>query len=349
MTKKQLAEAVRLDQRTLIRYEVGEVSPPEDSLRELAAVLRFPEAFFNGPDVDETPEEAASFRSMSAMPARDRHAALAAGTLAFMLSDWVERKFDLPSSDLLDLSSDEPEAAARSLRQKWGLGELPIRSMVRLLEERGVKVFSLVENTRIVDAFSLWRRDKPYVFLNTVKTPEHSRFDAAHELGHLVLHKHGGPQGREAEDQVNRFASSFLMPSADVKAILPRVSTLEEIMRGKKRWRVSVAALNYRLHRLGLTSEWQYRTFCIQITERGYRTFEPDGIDREISHIWQNVFSNLRIDKITKNNIAGELNIPVEEIEKLVFGLATMISVDGQGGATGRLTKGRANLRLVTT
>lgn len=82
-------------------------------------------------------------------------------------------------------------------------------------------MFSLVEETRSVDAFSVWRSNKPYIFLNTVKTAEHSRFDAAHELGHLVLHKHGGPGGRAAEDEANRFASSFLMPSADVRARIP--------------------------------------------------------------------------------------------------------------------------------
>jgi len=27
-------------------------------------------------------------------------------------------------------------------------------------------------------------------FLNTYKTSEHSRYDAAHELGHLTLHRH---------------------------------------------------------------------------------------------------------------------------------------------------------------
>ncbi|WP_376773772.1 ImmA/IrrE family metallo-endopeptidase [Rhizobium mongolense] len=71
------------------------------------------------------------------------------------------------------------------------------QNMVHLL----VRVFSLVENTRTVDAFSVWRGIRPFVFLNTIKTSEHGRFDAAHELGHLVLPRHGGPSGRRAEDE----------------------------------------------------------------------------------------------------------------------------------------------------
>lgn len=89
-------------------------------------------------------------------------------------------------------------------------------------------MFSLAENTKNVDAFSCWRNDIPYVFLNTFKSAERSRLDASHELAHLILHKHGGPQqGRDAEVEANNFASSFLMPKADVRSRLPFVSKLE--------------------------------------------------------------------------------------------------------------------------
>jgi Zn-dependent peptidase ImmA (M78 family) len=84
------------------------------------------------------------------------------------------------------------------------------------------------------------------VFLNAFKSAERSRLDAAHELAHLVLHKHGGPrQGRDAEIEANNFASSFLMPKADVRSRLPFVGRLDELLVAKKRWGVSTAALAY--------------------------------------------------------------------------------------------------------
>lgn len=58
--------------------------------------------------------------------------------------------------------------------------------MIHLLEAHGVRVLSLTQECREVDAFSLWLQ-QPFVFLNTQKSGEHSRFDAAHELGHLPL------------------------------------------------------------------------------------------------------------------------------------------------------------------
>ncbi|WP_210211253.1 ImmA/IrrE family metallo-endopeptidase [Agrobacterium sp. FDAARGOS_525] len=209
-------------------------------------------------------------------------------------------------------------------------GEQPIKNMVHLLEAKGVRVFSLVENTRTVDAFSVWRGTRPFVFLSTVKTAEHGRFDAAHELGHLVLHRHGGPSGRRAEEEANRFASSFLMPSADVIARLPRIHTLNQIVEAKKRWAVSVMAMIYRLHTLEIISDWQYRMFCIQASDHGYRTSEPFGVQREQSVVWQKVLTALWNERITKTEIAERLSVPAAEIENLLFGLAGAISMTAE-------------------
>ena len=258
---------------------------------------------------------------MTAMSAKERDAALAAGALCFLVSDWVDRRFDLPAPNLLDLRDEHPEVAARSLRESWGLGEQPIRNMVHLLESKGVRVFSLAENTQTVDAFSLWRSNQPYIFLNTVKTSEHGRLDAAHELGHLVLHKHGGPKGRKAEEQANIFASSFLMPTESVLSEIPRIHTLNQIIETKKIWSVSVMALIHRLNKLRIMSDWQYRMFCIDATEKGYRTAEPFGIAREISVVWQKVLTTLWTERVTKADIAHALHIPPGEIENLLFGL----------------------------
>jgi Zn-dependent peptidase ImmA (M78 family)/DNA-binding XRE family transcriptional regulator len=340
LTKKGLAKLVGVTPRTILRYEIGEIAPQDDTAEKIARALKFPVSFFHGEDVDEIVTDAASFRSLTAMTAAQRDAALAAGTVAFLLSDWVHERFELPKADLIDLSDSIPEAAARSLRQEWALGERAITNMVHLLESKGVMVFSLAENTRTVDAFSVWRAERPFVFLNMMKTPEHSRFDAAHELGHLVLHKHGGPRGRKAEEQANAFASAFLMPTADVVATLPRVHTIHQVVEAKKRWKVSTLALIYRLHKVGTLSPWLYRMFCIQASDLGYRTAEPFGIAREQSVVWQKVLTALWKERVTKDDIAKALHVPSQEIENLLFGLANML---------GRDTKAKpGGLRLVS-
>ena len=217
---------------------MGSKDPTTRLIDRLIKVLAFPREFFFGADVDLIDASAASFRSLKAMTARERDAAISAGALAYMLSDWVKLQYDLPKSEILSLGHvSEPSVAARVLRQRWAIGERPIGNMIKLLELKGIRVFSLAENTKNVDAFSCWRNDEPYVFLNTFKSAERSRFDAAHELGHLVLHRHGGTrQGRNVEVDANAFASAFLMPADDVIATVPYVARLGDVIKAKKRW-----------------------------------------------------------------------------------------------------------------
>lgn len=319
---KALAELIDVTPITLSRWENSKTEPEPGAVARLADVLSFPAAFFYGDSCAVPDTDTASFRSLKAMSAGERDAALAAGAFAYLLADWVDARFDLPEHQLLDLSAEtDPEAAAMAMRHHWGLGVAPITDMVRLIEAKGVRVFTLAENTKNVDAFSCWRDETPFVFLNTFKSTEHGRFDAAHELGHLVLHKHGGPGGREAEHEANRFASAFLMPSDDIRARVRGVLGLSELVVAKKRWGVSVAALAYRLHKLGILSEWQYRGFCIEISRLGYRTSEPAPLPPEQSQLWQKVFRALWADRITRDDIARDLALPSTEIDNLVFGL----------------------------
>ena len=49
-------------------------------------------------------------------------------------------------------------------------------------------------------------------------------------------------------------------------------------------------ALAYRLHKLGVVSDWQYRTLCIQAGKKGYRKVEPDPMQPEISGLFEKLF-----------------------------------------------------------
>lgn len=320
LTGKDLAKRVGLTEVTISR--LGKAGNPEPATIEaIARELKFPKDFFYGDDIDLPTKESASFRSLKAMTAKERDAALSAGSLAYHVSDWVDSQFNLPDVDLLDCGNERsPDNAARTLRQYWGLGEKPINNVIKLLESKGVRVFSLCEDTRNVDAFSCWRNDIPYIFLNTFKTAERSRFDALHELGHLVLHRHGEVKGREAEREANKFASFFLIPSIDLVAKLPFVTSLNQLVETKKRWGVSVSALAYRLHKAKVITDWQYRTFCIQINQR-FGTTEPNGLEHEKSVIWEKVLRELWKDGTSRNHLSDELGIPISELESLLFGL----------------------------
>jgi Zn-dependent peptidase ImmA (M78 family) len=209
--------------------------------------------------------------------------------------------------------------------------------MVHVLEAKGVRVYSLALDAVEVDAFSMWRQHRPFVFLNTLKSAEHGRFDAAHELGHLVLHRHAAPSGQQAEQDANSFGSAFLMPAASVRAHAPRFATIDRLIQLKKIWNVSLAALTYRLHKLGLLTDWHYRKLYIEISSRGYRNSEPDGGPREVSQVLQKVFNALREEGMTKHDVATALHVDPEDVNELVFGLAlTALQGEGRSGPAQR-------------
>jgi Zn-dependent peptidase ImmA (M78 family)/DNA-binding Xre family transcriptional regulator len=322
LSGKELSDLTGITAVHISRIEKGKAKNIEESTIEtIAKALMFPKDFFFGPDIDFPTKDTASFRSLTAMTARERESALTAGSFAYMVSDWVSERFNLPEPDLLDLSCErQPETAARTLRSHWGLGEKPISNTIKLLESKGIRVFSLSEKTQNVDAFSCWRNGVPYIFLNTFKTSERSRFDALHELGHLVLHRHGRTQGREAEVEANKFASYFLIPQLDLVANIPLIVSLNQLVKIKKRWGVSVAALAYRLHKIEALSDWQYRTFCIQINKQFGKT-EPNGLEREVSVVWEKILKALWKDGQTRLDIARDLSLPENELEELLFGL----------------------------
>jgi len=142
LTTKALSERTGLAADTISRLENGIHAPDDSTVGNLVKALGFPREFFFDRDPEDIDTGAISFRSFSKMSAKERDAALSAGCLGLQLSAWVEERFRLPKPDLIDLSYEtDPQVAASSLRQYWGLGERPIGNLLALLETRGVRVF----------------------------------------------------------------------------------------------------------------------------------------------------------------------------------------------------------------
>ena len=169
MTKREIAESIGVSERSVSAYEKGDQEPEPSNVQRMTKALNFPEAFFHAADPEELTMGIASFRSMSKMSARQRDSALGSGSIGLLLNEWLEKKFNLPEPNLPDLgresgvltglssresyeddipfpsksTANAPEAAAEAFRSHWGLGELPVKNMITLLESKGVRVFSL--------------------------------------------------------------------------------------------------------------------------------------------------------------------------------------------------------------
>jgi len=96
LTAKALAELTGLAADTISRLEKGSNQPDDLTVAKLARGLGFPVDFFYGRDPEDIDTRAVSFRNFSKMSARERDAAISAGSLGLQLSGWVEQRFSLP-------------------------------------------------------------------------------------------------------------------------------------------------------------------------------------------------------------------------------------------------------------
>lgn len=332
MTLAALARESGVSAQSITAFENHRRVPTEETLQSLAQALRYPVGFFGGTPPVELQPDAVSFRALSKMSALERDSTLGSGEFGVLLNDWMESKFRLPPPNIPTYPHLPPEEAAARVRAYWGMGESPAPNMVNLLEANGVRVFSLAPDCLDADAFSTIKSGTPFVFLNTRKSGERGRFDAAHELGHLVLHcEYRIPHGRNSETEANEFASAFLMPRAGILAQNLYGASVERILSAKRRWGVSAMALAYRLRDLGLLSEWRYNQAVRELSKRGYRRSEPDSsMVRESSQLLGKVFDVLRAQGLTPVIVANELNIPLGELNDYVFGLIPVVVAGGR-------------------
>lgn len=322
----RLASESNVSLRSLTEYENSKREPSEESLRKLSSRLKVPTSFFEREPIEPVPVAAATFRKLSKATTARRDAVLASATMVLEFFAEVERRFHLPAVSIPTFDKLSAEQASDLVRSQWNLGDRPIHNMLHLLESKGVRVASLNHEYSDIDAFCFFRDAVPYMFLNTSKSAERLRFDAAHELGHLVLHSEiemDASSAKDREMQANAFAASFLMPEYAIRNQSMAGASVERILKARSFWKVSAMALTHRLHELGLLSAWQYRSTCITLSERGYRTAEPGGIVPETSQLLRKVVygprSNLKV-----RTAADALNVEPDEVRSYLRNLVPL-------------------------
>lgn len=326
---QELAARIGASTRSVSLWENGKIRPTEKHIDALSDILKFPREFFFG---DAPPTlGGAAFRSLARMTSQQRLMAISAGCQAVALDEWIDGQFKRPAPHVPDLRDATPEGAADAIRAAWGLGYHPVPNLVHLLEANGVRVYSLVHDGSEVDAFSDWSGATPFVFLNTTKTPERSRMDAAHELGHLVLHAHASVRPDKAdEEQAQEFAAAFLMPHAAFVSSSPRIISLGSIIEAKQKWGVSAWAYVYRLHTTGRLSSWQYRSLCIQLNTQFRKTEPGPARPRETSQVLAKVLAPTSGIMSTRKEAAKYLRVHLRDLDELTFGLALTPVMGGQ-------------------
>jgi Zn-dependent peptidase ImmA (M78 family) len=177
---------------------------------------------------------------------------------------------------------------------------------------------------------------RPIVMLwSTKQDAARSRFDAAHELGHLVMHPDPEPGNKTMERQAHAFAASFLMPADQVRDELPTKAPTKRdqghLLGLKRTWGVSVAALYYRARELKTISPEAHRNAMIRLSDWGWRKSEPGDLGPYERPTLLRRGLDLVVESTgtSEDTIANALGIPSDRLNEICGPGRPIVGVDG--------------------
>jgi Zn-dependent peptidase ImmA (M78 family) len=319
----QLAEAARVGQGSVSKYEKGLMVPSPHQVEALASALSMPPSFFAQTEVRPAAvlyrsRVLRSARREAQVRARLNLARLAALRLLADVEVDIEGRF--PDSDRHFAS---PEQAAVELRAGWWMPPGPVSSISEAIESAGGVVLRADLGCDEVDAAYLHPLGDPvrWFFVNTrVRAGDRVRFSLAHELGHAVMHEVGlVPDTLQAERESNTFSGAFTMPADDLRADLPRGRiTVPHLVDLKRRWGMSMGAIAMRAHQIGVISRHDLSSVFREIGWRGYRTQEPVEVDLEQPVIFDAALEIHRTEhRLTDDDLAAVAGMSREALAGL--------------------------------
>ncbi|CAN5673868.1 ImmA/IrrE family metallo-endopeptidase [soil metagenome] len=329
LTQTDLARIVGKSQGTVAKYEATARNTVHSlsgshTLTSLTGALGCGPDYLIGEEIAVPDKAQVSFRKRrSATKGETDRARAALALSAGLVLPAIQRTLRLPPPDVPDLSDETPEDAAALLRAQWNLGIGPIGHLIRLLEAKGVRVSFLEGRTKSLDALCLWQEGVPHIALSTTKQDgARARFDAAHELGHLVLHQgfdFGDEDNAPLEAEADRFAAAFLVPAEAFVHESPIYFSVDAFANLRSRWGMSMQALVRRSRDVGRINQTQYITAYKRMSALGWRSGpEPGAPQRENSYIHDKFFEVIMDRQKPTDLLITRTSLPPAVVRELV-------------------------------
>ncbi|MEO1041070.1 MAG: XRE family transcriptional regulator [Pseudomonadota bacterium] len=338
IAQADFAALVGLSPQSMSKYENDKQNPTQEVVDLLASHLRFPRSYFFLPYRfgDDKP---IFWRSKLTAPKGKKEGAK-------VRLDWVKSAVDYLCAfldfspvnvPLIDTPSDIAlmddqfiEEAAASIREQWEIAPGPMPDVLERMELNGIFVSRIHVRAEKLDAFSQWsdHYGVPFVVLSRDKASAcRQRFDALHELAHLVLHRSvthkqmsNASTYKLLEKQADKLASALLLPERDFLDELYAPS-LDAFVSMKSRWKASVGAMIMRAHQLDIISDDYKTRLWMNYTRRGYkRNGEPldNSLPKEEPHMIRAGFMMLlESGRQTKSDILSALPFPADDLEEI--------------------------------
>lgn len=295
-SRNELAQKLNVSEQTIGQYENNQITPRLDILRKLPQIFDVNTQFFycqSFVDNNVISEESIAYRTKDKNSRKKINNELAYLDYAKTFIDYFEsfvtsniggfnelkQKIDKKIMDR-DFTISNVASIARNYYKLTDN-----RNIMSKLEQSGINILEKDLGSTI-DAYSGFTKDKkPYIILGNLKKAAVRRnFDLAHELGHLLLHSYTvmteltEKEHTEIETQANEFAAAFLLPESEFVedfSNISRKTNPDYYIELKKKYLVSISALEYRAYKLKLITYQGNRYFWSQMNKKGYRKFEP--------------------------------------------------------------------------
>ncbi|WP_417821862.1 helix-turn-helix domain-containing protein [Terasakiella sp.] len=337
LNQSELAREVGITRQAISAFERGEKAPDPTTMDRISEALKQPISFFISESLPVFGNESPRFFRAFGPKTKKRNLMCdELGKTLVQTAKFFDEFINYPSIDVPAYSAqdesgrysgEEIECAAEECRKAWGLGVGPISNVISLLESKGIIISRYEVDNENIEAFSFWNGERPFIFMASNKdSAVRARFDLAHELGHLVLHRWVGVDEIEdpktlklIEAEANRFAGAFLLPrkSFPNEVFSPR---LDGFISLKERWKVAIQAMVYRCKNLGVFDEDQVTNLYKQISYRKMRKREPldDVIPFEKPKLLQRAVDLLLdANRFSADEIVTDLQFNREMIERL--------------------------------
>lgn len=304
-SRRELANRVNVSEQAIGQYENDQATPRLDVLNKLPDIFNVYIDFFDSPSFVEDniiSEGAIAYRTKDRSSKKKTSNELEYIAYAKFFIDyfnsWVtsniggfsdlKRQVDNYVQKYGEMDIEKIAEIARDFFQLESNQDL-----ISKLEQSGITILEK-DLGLTIDAYSGFTKDQdPYIVLGNIKkTAVRRNFDLAHELGHLLLHSYivmtdlTDKEHKDVERQADMFASAFLLPKTDFISDflkIERNTNPDFYIELKKKYLVSIAAIEYRAYKLHLLSYQKNRYFWSQMTKKQYRIFEP--LDNKLSPV----------------------------------------------------------------
>lgn len=316
LSLKEAGDLMNMTATAISKYEKGEILPDSKKLIDFANAYNVKSIellkVYNVPKMKFT-----SFRKKKRLTGQNLK------LLEELIQDEVAKYLEIIEMNNINTNNikikkyscnsiDDAEKAANDFRNYIKISnKQPISDLINILENLGIIIIQIKNPDNRFDDFDglseIVDNIPVIVLLDGIKDGARQRFTIAHELGHLVLNINNDEINEEK--LCNRFASALLMPK---EAIINEFGysrgniNFFELTAFKNEFKVSYAAIVYRLKDLNIISEYLYKKLSIFLSQQIGKS-DPKPIQPEISYQFKKIVYKLEADEIISVNKACEL------------------------------------------